>query len=55
MLFKKASEDSEAIVEWIPSSYQFITKKQDNIARETKYKCIAVWRRNSFNKSNYNI
>lgn len=42
-VIQEASEDSEAIVEWIPSSYQFITKKQDNIARETKYKCIAVY------------
>lgn len=42
-VIQEASEDNEAIVEWIPSSHQFITKKQDNVARETKYKCIAVY------------
>ena len=37
------TEDNEAVVQWIRSGYQYITKKADNVARETTYKCVAVY------------
>ena len=37
------TEDNEAVVQWARSGYQYITKKADNVARETTYKCVAVY------------
>ena len=37
------TEDNEAVVQWTRSGYQYITKKADNVARETTYKCVAVY------------
>ena len=38
-----ATEDTEALVEWVSGSYRYITAKKDNIAKETTYKCVAVY------------
>lgn len=38
-----ATEDAEALVEWVSGSYRYITAKKDNIAKETVYKCVAVY------------
>ena len=37
------TEENEAVVQWARSGYQYITKKADNVARETTYKCVAVY------------
>ena len=37
------TEDSEAIVQWTEGSYRYITKKEENVAKETTYKCVAVY------------
>ncbi|MBQ9731048.1 MAG: hypothetical protein IJV94_02825, partial [Bacilli bacterium] len=37
------TEENEAVVQWTRSGYQYITKKADNVARETTYKCVAVY------------
>ena len=35
--------DSEAVVQWTHGDYQYVTKKENNVARETTYKCVAVY------------
>lgn len=42
-IIEEASEDSSALVEWVPGEYQYTTTKLENTAKETKYKCIAVY------------
>ena len=50
-------------VEWIPGSYQFFVKKRDLLAKEVKYKCVAIYNNNAIERtillknpgSNYNI
>ena len=42
-IVQNETEDSEAVVQWARSGYQYITKKADNVARETAYKCVAVY------------
>lgn len=38
-----ATEDTAAVVQWVNGGYQYITAKSDNVARETTYKCVAVY------------
>lgn len=62
-IIKPATDTDSAIVEWIPSSYQWIIKKSDIIAKEVKYKCVAIYNGTVISKkiiiknfsSNYNI
>ena len=42
-IIQNGTEDNEAIVQWTRSGYEYITKKDDNVARETTYKCVAVY------------
>ena len=42
-IIQEETADTEALVEWIPSTYRYLTTKKDNIAKETKYKCVAVY------------
>ena len=42
-IIQPATADSEAIVQWVSGTYQYQTKKIDNIAKETNYKCVAVY------------
>ena len=42
-IIQSETEDNEATVQWTRSNYQYITKKADNVARETTYKCVAVY------------
>lgn len=42
-IIQNGTEDNEAIVQWARSGYEYITKKDDNVARETTYKCVAVY------------
>ena len=42
-IIQNETENSEAIVQWTRSGYEYITKKDDNVARETTYKCVAVY------------
>lgn len=50
-------------VEWIPGSHQFFVKKRDLLAKEVKYKCVAIYNNNAIERtillknpgSNYNI
>ena len=37
------TETNEAVVQWTKGNYRYITKKADNVARETTYKCVAVY------------
>lgn len=37
------TETNEAVVQWTKGNYKYITKKADNVARETTYKCVAVY------------
>lgn len=34
-------------VEWVPASYKYVISKKLNIAKETKYKCVAVYNNNT--------
>lgn len=40
---KDETETSETVVQWVKDDYQYITHKADNVARETTYKCVAVY------------
>ena len=40
---RSETDENEAVVQWTRSNYQYITKKADNVARETTYKCVAVY------------
>lgn len=42
-LIQVNNEDVDTLVEWVPAGYQHKIKKSDNIAKETKYKCVAVY------------
>ena len=42
-IIQEATEDSSALVEWVPMSYRYQTTKLANIAKETTYKCVAVY------------
>ena len=42
-IIQNGTGDNEAIVQWTRSGYEYITKKNDNVARETTYKCVAVY------------
>lgn len=42
-LIQVNNEDIDTLVEWVPAGYQHKIKKSDNIAKETKYKCVAVY------------
>jgi hypothetical protein len=42
-IIQDKTEDNDAIVQWTRGNYQYITKKKDNVARETVYKCVAVY------------
>ena len=38
-----SNEEGELIKEWIPAEYNYITKKEDNTAKENIYKCVAIY------------
>lgn len=40
----KPAENGEApVVEWVPGEYQYEVKKSDSAAKETRYKCVAIY------------
>lgn len=44
-IIEEATEEQEAIVSWVPGDYKLLTAKNNNIAKETKYKCVAVYKK----------
>lgn len=42
-IVKKANESDPEVVEWIPASNKWIVSKNDIIAKEVKYKCVAIY------------
>lgn len=36
-------ENGQPVYEWTPASWEYIVKKSDSDARETKYKCVAIY------------
>lgn len=62
-IIKKATPTDPEVVEWIPSSYKWIVKKQDIVAKEVRYKCAVVYENTVITKtitiknlsSNYDI
>lgn len=64
--FTATDEDENGIVtkkEWVPGSHQFFVKKKDLLAKEVKYKCVAIYNNTAIQRtiilknpgSNYNI
>lgn len=40
----KPTENGEApVVEWVPGEYEYQVKKSDSAAKETRYKCVAIY------------
>lgn len=39
----QSEEGKDPVVEWVPASYEYIVKKADSEARETKYKCVVLY------------
>lgn len=37
------TETNEAVVQWAKGGYRYTTEKAENVARETTYKCVAVY------------
>lgn len=37
------TETNEAVVQWTKGGYRYTTEKAENVARETTYKCVAVY------------
>lgn len=62
-VIKPAEAGEQAVVDWASASYQLIIKKSDVLAKEARYKCVAVYNQSIMNKivtiknlsSNYNI
>ena len=42
-IVKENSETNETVVQWTKGTYQYLTTKEKNVARETTYKCVAVY------------
>lgn len=42
-IIQAATEDTEAIVQWVSGTYEYKTEKRNNVAKETNYKCVAVY------------
>ena len=42
-IVQNGTDTNEAVVQWTKGGYQYITQKADNVARETAYKCVAVY------------
>lgn len=42
-LVKKATETDHEVVEWIPATYLWTLNKEDVLAKEIKYKCVAIY------------
>ena len=42
-IVKENSETNETVVQWTKGTYQYLTTKDKNVARETTYKCVAVY------------
>lgn len=42
-LIQEATLETDALVEWVPASYRFLITKSQNVAYETKYKCVAIY------------
>lgn len=64
--FTATDEDENGIVtkkEWVPGSHKFFVKKKDLLAKEVKYKCVAIYNNTAIQRtiilknpgSNYNI
>ena len=43
-------EGDNPIVQWTPASYQFTIKKDDTKAKETRYKCVAIYNSTKLSK-----
>ena len=60
---QSASGSNNAVVEWVPMDYQLTISKQDIIAKEVNYKCVAIYNENILSQtitiinydSNYDI
>lgn len=44
-VIEEATESQDAIVTWVPGDYKIYVSKENHIARETKYKCVAVYKK----------
>ena len=42
-IIKAREGDNPPVVEYVPASYEWIVKKSDAVAKETKYKCVVVY------------
>ena len=42
-IVQNGTDTNEAVVQWTKGGYKYITQKADNVARETAYKCVAVY------------
>lgn len=42
-IIQAATENTDAIVQWVSGTYEYKTEKRNNIAKETNYKCVAVY------------
>mgnify|MGYP001622866169 CR=1 FL=1 len=42
-IVKPQEGNNAAVVEWVPGSYQLQVLKEDSLAKETRYKCVAIY------------
>ena len=42
-IIQAATENTDAIVQWVSGTYEYKTEKRKNVAKETNYKCVAVY------------
>ena len=42
-IIKSGDVETAPVVEWVPGSYQYTVTKRDNQAKETRYKCVALY------------
>ena len=63
-LVKNGDSESESVVEWVPAAAEINIKKEDNLAKENRYKCVAIYNNDTILKkeiiiknysSNYDI